>query len=194
MFGEPTMRQAFLDNVRFDTPAASEVTEGLSLACLELTTMDRFALRMLRRLPNVIVKMAGIMKVFATKTRALVESASGLCLIVAPNGVSKTDVVVGRAMQRAWLALTAQHLAVQPMMSLCVLENVLENGSADIVTSLGRDRAAAICQEFRALAPEIAGGRAAFLLRFGFAPPPSGRTGRLDPEALTSRADDEKVQ
>jgi hypothetical protein len=178
MFGEPRMRRAFLNNVRFDAPATTEVDEGLSLASLELTAMDRFALRLLRRLPNVIVRLAGIMKVFATKTSALVESASGLCLVVAPDTAPRTDLVVGRVMQRAWLALTNRQLAVQPMMSLCVLENVLENGGADVLACLGREKTSAICDEFRNLIP-LATERAAFLMRFGFAPPPSGRTGRF---------------
>jgi hypothetical protein len=194
MFGEPAMRKAFLANVRFDAPANFEVEQGLSLASLELTAMDRIALRTLRRLPDAIVKVAGIMKVFATKARALVESSSGLCLIVAPDGAAQTDVIVGRATQRAWLALTEQHLAAQPMMSLCVLENVLDHGTVENVMSLGRDRASAVCQEFRALAPELAGGRAGFLMRFGFAPPPSGRTGRLRPESLSRTLNDERVQ
>jgi hypothetical protein len=179
MFGEPHMRRAFLNNVRFDAPATSEVEEGLSLASLELTAMDRFALRLLRRLPNLLVRLAGIMNVFAAKARALVESASGLCVVVAPDTESRTDVVVGRAMQRAWLALSARQLAVQPMMSLCVLESVLGNGPVNVLASLGRENLAAMCEEFRRLVPEMGTGRAAFLMRFGYAPPPSGRTGRL---------------
>lgn len=171
MFGEPSMRRAFLGNVRFDAPVISEVEEGLSLASLELTAMDRLALRTLRRLPDVIVRFAGIMKVFATKARALVESASGLCLIVAHSRDQRADLVVGRAMQRAWLALTAHGLAVQPMMSLCVLDNVLEHGSSDVIASLDSKKATALGEEFRSLAPEIGDGRAAFLMRFGFARP-----------------------
>jgi hypothetical protein len=89
------------------------------------------------------------------------------------------DLLVGRAMQRAWLTLTAEGLAVQPMMSLIVLENVREHGDAALVESLGPDTLAALRDEFRTLVPELGGWRPAFLMRFGFAPAPSGRTGRL---------------
>jgi hypothetical protein len=37
------------------------------------------------------------------------------------------------------------------MMSLCVLENVLENGGADVLACLGREKTSAICDEFRNL-------------------------------------------
>ncbi len=40
-------------------------------------------------------------------------------------------------MERAWLALTEQGLAVQPMMSLLVLDNVLTHGDESLKRSVG---------------------------------------------------------
>ncbi len=89
-------------------------------------------------------------------------------------------------MQQAWLTLTANGLAVQPMMSLPLFENLLRCGTSDLLDSLGRDRTVALLDEFHALTPEIGDGHPAFLMRFGFAPPPTGRTGRLQPSASTT--------
>jgi hypothetical protein len=189
MFGEGSMRQAFLAQVRFDAPPDQPVTEGLSLASLELSASDRLALRVMRRMPDRLLKIGGAGRVFAAKARALVQSASGLCLVVAPDRSEATDVNVGRVTESAWLALTAQGMAAQPMMSLLVLDNVLEHGSPALVAILGRDRLAALLERFRALvAAEVGGGRPAFLMRFGFAPPPSGRTGRRPLEAVIQAA------
>ena len=188
MFGNPSMRRAFLSKVRFDEPPGAPVSEGLSLASLELAGADRLALRLMTRAPDWLLQVAGAARVFAAKARRLVESASGLCLIVAPDNAPATDIAVGRVMQRAWLALTALGLAAQPMMSLPVLENALEHGDPGLIAALGRDRVTALSTAFRAGAPEIAGGRAAFLLRFGFALAPSGRTGRLPLERIMTCA------
>lgn len=179
MFGNGAMRQAFLSKVRFDVPADAQVADGLPLGALELSAGDRIALRVMRRLPDWLLRIAGSARIFAGKARDLVEKASGLCLIVAGDASSHTDVLVGRAMERAWLALTDQGMAVQPMMSLLVLENVRTQGSPQIVNKLGRQRLESLDRRFRELAPEIGSGRAAFLMRFGYASPPSGRTGRL---------------
>jgi nitroreductase len=179
MFGEPSMRAAFLAKVRFDAPADAEVEEGLPLNSLVLSRGDRLALKVMRRVPGWLLKLAGGLKAFARKARQLVESSSGLCVIVAPGKGLATDLTVGRAMQRAWLALAGEGLAVQPMMSLAVLENVLDNGTADLVASLGRERLEALCDDLRAKVPELEGGRLGFLMRFGYAERPSGRTGRL---------------
>jgi hypothetical protein len=179
MFGEPSMRRAFLANVRFDNAPTAEVEEGLSLGSLELTPSDRVALRLMRRLPDWLVRCLGARKAFAAKASRLVLSSSGLCLIVAPDDAERTDLLVGRAMQQAWLALTGHGLAVQPMSSLPVLENALRHGTPELIAALGREHVKGLCEEFRGLVPEVGEGRPAFLMRFGHAPPPTSRTGRL---------------
>jgi hypothetical protein len=179
MFGEPSMRGAFLANVRFDLPATAKAEVGLSLGSLELSRGDRMALGLLARLPNWLVHLAGALRRFAAHARNLVRSASGLCLGVSERSGDDADLAVGRAMQRAWLALTAAGLAVQPMMSLVVLANARLHGSDALLESLGRSALEAALSEFGRLVPEMGAGQPVFLLRFGFAPPPSGRTGRL---------------
>jgi hypothetical protein len=184
MFAERSMRRAFLSKVRFDRPAGSEVEEGLSLGSLEVGGAERLALRLIGSLPDRLFRLGGLPGVFASKARQLMRSASGLCLVVAPDGLDATDLLVGRALQRAWLSIAAEGLASQPMMSLLVLENVADRGDRDLIESLGRDKLGAIRDRFRAVAPEIDGRRPAWLLRFGHARPPTGRTGRLPVEEV----------
>jgi hypothetical protein len=186
MFGEPSMRRAFFSKVRFDAPYNAAVEDGLSLASLELSAPERLGLRLMRRLPGWLLRFAGVLRSMGARARKLVESASGLCLIVAPDADAETDLLVGRAVQRAWLALTERELAVQPMMSLLVLENAADHGPAELVTALGREHLAALREGLRTLAPEIGDGRPAFLMRFGYAPPPSGRTGRLSVQVVST--------
>jgi hypothetical protein len=184
MFGEPSMRRAFLAQVRFDQPPEARVEEGLSLDSIEASASERMALRIMKRMPDRLLKLGGVSKIFAAKARGLVRSASGLCLVVAPDGDDPTDLIVGRAFQRAWLSLTNLGLATQPMMSLLVLENVADRGDRGLREALGPDKLGALRAEFRALAPEIEGRRPAWLMRFGHAQPPSGRTGRLPIESV----------
>ncbi len=186
MFGEPSMRHAFLSNVRFDQPCSAEVDQGLSLNSLEVSAVQQIGLRIMARTPDRLLRLTGAMRIFAMVASKLVQSASGLCLITQEDATPPMDVLAGRAMQQAWLTLTANGLAVQPMMSLPLFENLLRCGTSDLLDSLGRDRTVALLDEFHALTPEIGDGHPAFLMRFGFAPPPSGRTGRLQPSASTT--------
>jgi len=179
MFGNRFMRRAFLAKVRFDAPQDTKVDEGLPLASLELSRTDRWGLFTLARLPDTVTQLAGVTRVFEKQARRLTESASGICLVAASRNDSQTDLEAGRALQRAWLALTARSLAVQPMMSLAVLDNALEHGSAELIASLARETLRRVRDDARSLLGELKDARVACLLRFGYAAPPSGRTGRL---------------
>lgn len=184
MFAQPMLRHGILSNIRFDATWGEEVKEGLAVASLELSAPERTALRMLPRIPDRLLRLSGVFRSFAKRTQKLVESASGLCFVVAPDDEADTDFLVGRAMQQAWLALTSQDLSVQPMMSLIVLQNVFCQGSSKMMNPSGLSATATLLEELLALAPEIGTGRLAALLRFGFAPPPSGRTGRLPADGV----------
>ena len=83
-------------------------------------------------------------------------------------------------MQRAWLSLTERGLAAQPMMTLPMLENALRQIPDELESALGRANIQTQLARFRdGLNAAGISGRACFLLRFGFAPPPTARTGRL---------------
>jgi hypothetical protein len=179
MFGEPSMRRAFLKNVRFDAPDGEEVDRGLSLASLELSRFERLALPTMGRLPDWLLRYGGGLRAFGTKARKLVESASGLCLILASGSDQTTDIAVGRAMQRAWLSLTKHGFAAQPMMSLPVLENAASNASLPGSNTLNVERVVTLSRAACEVVGQGNESRIAFILRFGFAAPPSGRTGRL---------------
>jgi nitroreductase len=189
MFGEPSMRAAFLSKVRFDAPVQAEVDEGLCLASLEVSAPQRGALRLMRIMPDWLLKLGGARRVFAAAARKLVTHAAGLCVVAAPDDSPRTDLLVGRAMQRAWLTLAAHGLAAQPMMSLMVLDNALEHGSDTLIAALGRPNLERIKQKTLALLPERGQSRPAFLFRFGYVASPSGRTGRLPLEASVKETD-----
>ncbi len=173
MFGLREIRQAFLKNIRFDQPAAERVQEGLSLSSLELNFVDRIGLRLLGLVSDGVFRFSGMGAAFQKKSARLVETASGLVALVTSQTDSETDVEVGICFERIWLHLTALGYAVQPMMSVPVLDNLRLQGYRSLNPKFGKIVQA--CEECFATAGEE---RIAALLRFGRAPDPSGRTGR----------------
>jgi nitroreductase len=182
MFAQSSFRRAIIGNVRFDAPAHEAVAEGLSLASLELTRVQQVALRLMAHAPDWFVRYGGGLRMLEQTNRCLIESASGLCLVVRDDCLEESDVTVGRAMQRAWLGATELGLAVQPLTSLLVLENARDQRT---IGAAQRERLAALSGELRELMPEMGASHGGFLFRFGCAPPPSGRTGRLSPQTRT---------
>jgi hypothetical protein len=183
MFGEPSMRAAFLHNVRFDVPGDAETDEGLSLNSIEVFGPQRLALRGMPKMPQWLLRISGTFRMFAAQSRMLLRSASGFCVIASADRTPLGDFKVGRSTERAWLALTKRRLAAQPMMSLLCLANILEHGDAALIERAGRKRISALMDEFRAQVPEVGTRRPSFLLRFGYGDAPSGRTGRRPLEA-----------
>lgn len=181
-FGNRVLREAFLKNVRFDRPVEEAVDSGLSLGSLELSAKDLRAFRALPKLPAWLLKVVQIGPTFAKGNKKLVDSASGFCLGTASDDKPLTDIHVGQMMERAWLALTEQGLAVQPMMSLLVLENVFTHGEESLVRAIGRKALESLRDDFQRFGSRFGKGRPAFLLRFGYASPPTGRCGRLAAE------------
>jgi nitroreductase len=180
MFGEPSMRAAFLANVRFDLPPNAEADEGLPLASLEANAALTLALRSMKRMPHALFKLAGARWIFAAHARKLVRSSSGLCVVNVRSESQTMELRVGQAMQQAWLALTEFGFAAQPMMSLMVLDNALRNGTPELKAALQRQGTQALLNELDATLKNAGiSGRPMFMLRFGYAAPPSGRTGRL---------------
>lgn len=184
LFGDARMRNAFFENVRFDQPPGAAVDEGLSLGSLELGAVDRFAFRILRKLPVRLLQAVKIGGAFAKKTPAMVESAAGLCLVFARDQQPETDFEVGRVMEHAWLKLTELGYAAQPMMSFPVLENaLLASSSSDSASVPAEFEIPGLQTEFRSGLPIPSGMRLGFLLRFGKCEPPRFRTGRRETAA-----------
>jgi hypothetical protein len=185
MFGDSALRRSIFSSVRFDRPAGESVAEGLSLASLELRGFDRHAFRLLPTIGKRVGQWIRLGALIGAKSKKLVRSASGLCIGVVADDEWHTDYLVGRAMQQMWLELTRQRFAVQPMMSLPVLENVVSNSAAGVHTLDGK-RVKRIREDLRQLLPRIGNRRPAFILRFGYSRAPTGRVGRRPLTDVTS--------
>lgn len=179
MYGNASMRDAILGNVRWNVGPGQKNPEGLSPASLELNAVQKTAMKMMVGKPTWLLKAGGSLMAMSAFVKKLVRSCSGFCVVEAPDEDADTDWLIGRCAQRAWLALTEAGLAAQPMMTLPVLENALCSGSEELKQVLDAGRIEALSSHFQALLPEWRGGRVGFVLRFGFAPPPTGRSGRL---------------
>ena len=172
--------------VRFDRPALEPVQEGLSLGSLELSYLKQVVLRSVRGLPHDLLRKLGIVKAFSQRSRELIQSASGLLLIVAGDDHPDTDVQVGRSLQRGWLALTEAGLYAHPMNSPALMEAVLDKADAAVRAAAESTSIRTHLKDFRTQLPEMAGRRCAFVLRFGYTSPPSGRSGRLPVHKVVS--------
>lgn len=189
MFTIKAVRDAFLKNVRFDQPATSVVDFGLSLGSLEVAKPEQLALRMMRFTPDTVLRAFGAGRVFKQTATSLAESASGFCLITSSETGARADFAIGRAMQRAWLALTQERFAAQPMMSLLVLQNMVDQASPVLGDGGRRAAAESLLHQFYRFVATFTPGRPGALMRFGSTDEPSVQIGRLPLSASTVERD-----
>jgi hypothetical protein len=148
----------------------------VTLGSLELSAPDRLALDALRRVSEDRLVATGAFEKMGAHARRLVESASGVCVVVTRGSEPSADLAVGRCMQRAWLALARRGLVAQPLSAISALEAMLEAG----VVMKQRERATAIVLACRGAFPSVEKeARLAILMRIGNAPPPTAIVGRL---------------
>jgi hypothetical protein len=175
-YAEPTAREAALRALRFDVRDNEQVASGVTLGSLELSAPDRLALDALRRVSEDRLVATGAFEKMGAHARRLVESASGVCVVVTRGSEPSADLAVGRCMQRAWLALARRGLVAQPLSAISALEAMLEAG----VVMKQRERATAIVLACRGAFPSVEKeARLAILMRIGNAPPPTAIVGRL---------------
>lgn len=167
------LRERTLSSIRFDVKDREAVDRGIAVGSLELQAAERAALLNIRKPATSGVNVASV-KVLAARARRLIESASGVVIITTTSNEPMADVDVGRMMQRAWMTLTKEGLAVQPMTRIVSL------GLGPSSMGTENDLIPPLMQSFRKVFPMVPDdARIAFLMRFGWAEAPTCRTGRL---------------
>ncbi len=161
MFGQPEYLLAFLSKVRFDLPPNVAADEGLPVGSLEVSAFERLLLPLLRFAPTFLISSPMMRATYKKNAERLINSASGVVLVNSPDTGNKATALVGRLMQRIWLYLTDTGYVVQPMMSIPVLANAARINSRGPTVQIPRGYAPAV------------------ILRFGYGPPATARTGRL---------------
>jgi nitroreductase len=179
MYGIEPIWRFIARRIRFDRPWKEEVAIGLARGALELSRAKLLAIRCLGCIPHSLVRALGIVRAFSRRTLELVRSAHGLCLIVAEDDRPETDILAGRVVESAWLALTAEGLGAHPMNSIALMEHAIGEGEPGLRSAVEATSIARFIETFHALVPEAMGRRSIFLMRFGLAPAPTSRNGRL---------------
>ena len=187
MYGLYPMWKPIGDRIRFDRPANEAVSVGMSLGSLELTMLQQFLLRWIRKLPHELLRRSGLVHYFSKRGQNLIISSSGLFLVLADDTLPTTDVTVGRAVQQCWLALTRAGLSAHPMNSVALMEFICKHGDEHLRKLVARTSINKLLLQFDRLLPNVRGRRKAFLMRFGYPSyPPTAVSGRLPVEHVAS--------
>lgn len=173
------------DSLRFTRAEVQQTRYGLAVDTLEVPAPAVLVLKSLRRWSAArAASHVGLSRAIAASLAALLRKVGAICLVTARRRSPAGYMEAGRAMQRIWLAATAQGLAVHPFGAL---PQYLTKVQVEPDTFLPKHAAVLRrnLERFRALFPGARDEHPGIVLRIGQpVGPPSARNVRLPAEQL----------
>lgn len=176
-FRDQALHRELFESIRFDIGWKGTASEGIAPGSLELPWIERPLFELIRnwkvqRLANLV----GAHRFIGLRAADLpCRFAPHLCVITAAGDVSTGALRAGRLLQRIWLRTTAMQLSLQVFAAsaLYALEEY-SPARASLRNRLGTGWSQLIPRDHR---PYL-------VIRMGYAPPPSIRSGRPAPAEL----------
>jgi molybdopterin/thiamine biosynthesis adenylyltransferase len=176
----PSLHADLIAELRFPEQGSEPPEDGIDVATLELEGDDMAKLEIIRR-SDVMAQLRswGVGRALTEATVELIDTSAAICAVTV-NGRSDADFVRGgQALQRVWLTATSLGIAAQPVAPAWVYaRNEPDLGgifAAEFVPSIQR------WDEEMADLLELGTRSLALVLRLGYAPPPTARSGRRPP-------------
>ena len=191
-FETPSFHEELFDVLRFSREDVERTRDGLDVRTLEMPRVAWPLIRWLRRWPRMrTMNRLGASAMFAKMAAQQVRATGALAIISTDEPGDSAYLEGGRAMQRLWLAASAEGLAVQPL------------GSVPLFVRAGRvdpDRFAAphreamrrVSERLSKLMPDAGRRTPVMLMRLGrCTTPPSARSMRYAADGLVLGGDDD---
>lgn len=181
------MHRELMGEIRWTPEEVERTGDGLDVQTLELSTADRAALDLLGNwhTMSVLKQIKGGRGLEEMSRKAFVSS-SAIAILQVPEKTPRAYFDGGRALQRLWLAATAEGLAVHPQGALVYLLARYDD-APDALSDDEREELADISRAFRTLVPRRDGGNVV-VLRVSHADPPLARSRRRPLEHLVQVA------
>ena len=135
VFEHQAIHQFLFSKIRWNQQQIEQTRDGMPVGVLGLNTFERLTFPLLRFWWYVkTANYFGLSKLVGLKAWRNCRNSSLLGMISIQGTDKQAFVNGGRAMQRAWLQLTLQGLAVQPIIGLPLLIHRLKQGALNEFT------------------------------------------------------------
>jgi nitroreductase len=171
------LHREMMREVRWTPSEVERTRDGLDLATLELSPVDRAGMRLIASWPVMAyVRRLGKGRALEQSARKAVTASTAVGLLTM-NGVGPTSFFAGgRAVQRIWLRATARRLAFQPMTALPYLFARLERGGGEGLAEDERQALRELRTRYRELFEVPSGHAEIMLFRIAHAEAPTARS------------------
>ncbi|MDP3430728.1 MAG: hypothetical protein Q8R89_10405, partial [Desulfomicrobium sp.] len=184
------LHEHFNSMVRFTAEEALEKLDGLPLKNLYGGAPGEAFLKLTKDWERMrVANTLGFGRIIAMHSAKGIVNSGAACLLTAPSLSWRDFVAGGRALQRCWLKLTAQGLAMQPMTAVTLFRLRWDLEGTDGFELKHRTMLRELWPKFDALFPEADFSREGqvMLFRIGYGRPIEYGTFRKPVESFLSR-------
>ncbi len=173
--------------IRWTREEVFRTRDGLPLRSLELNSIDRLGLRVLRKWPRAkVLARLGVGRRLASRAVKLYASSGAFGVISLPEMSADAAFEAGRLLEKIWLMAAEKRLAFQPIAgpALLIMRNRLQGGAG--MDARLRDWAIEAERNLRSLCRLEEETLPVLLFRVGEAAPPSARALRRPLDSVPS--------
>jgi len=177
--------ESLMAELRFSRAEAEATRDGMAIPTLEAGPFAGPFLKMVRPWPRMaLLNRLGAFRGLTLPTTRLAASAPAIGLLSAPTDTPLAFLKGGRAMERIWLAATAEEIRFQPMtVATLFIRRLLRHGPAAFDVSQRRWLEEA-WQRLQELFPVSEASAMILLFRVGHGPPARARSLRRPVESF----------
>ncbi len=177
--------ESLMAELRFSRAEAEATRDGMAIPTLEAGPLAGPFLKMVRPWPRMaLLNRLGAFRGLTLPTTRLAASAPAIGLLWSPEEDETTFLKGGRAMQRLWLAATAEEIRFQPMtVATLFIRRLLRHGPGAFDPRQRRWLEEA-WRLLRDLFPVDEQSAMVLLFRVGYGPPPRARSLRRPVESF----------
>jgi hypothetical protein len=171
--------------IRWTQEEVLRTRDGLPLGSLELSSLDRLGLMVVRKWTRAkALARLGMGRRLASRAAKLYASSGAFGVISLPEMSAEAAFEAGRLLEKIWLVAAEKRLAFQPIAgpALLIMRNRLKGGAG--LDARLRDWAIEVERDLRSLCRFEEGTLPILLFRVGEAAPPSARALRRPLDAV----------
>ncbi len=184
MLANKGLHQFFFNHVSWTKEEDARKKVGFYIKTLELPPPAQVMFRVFKHwsIMSVLVKL-GFNKIAAGQNAVTNASASAIGAVIIPHTEPLDFVHAGRAVERVWLAATAQGLVCQPLVGILFFELKIRAGEHDVFTP-AQQKLIANAYRHAADILKVGDRYLAFMLRIGRGDAPSAHAVRFPLEEV----------
>ncbi|MBF0485650.1 MAG: hypothetical protein HQL16_03945 [Candidatus Omnitrophica bacterium] len=179
--GNRSARLIMARSIRYSAAEIESMADGMDVRVMGMNPFDRLMIPLIFSPDPRLewIHRLGIAQAFSLRTGLQLHTSSACGILLGPEGTPLDFVRAGELMERVWIALNQEGIALQPMCALPILVANVKSSGQTLISAREKEIASKLWQDFSEFIHSHSNGKKAlFMFRAGYAAAPKVRLPR----------------